>query len=82
MNSLSCLAGSLSRSLGSQDLRKEEDEDMNDTIKDQRSTPSELNFKQAVPDKSDTISSPTSEEEPNLAQILRNKGTPSLRTHR
>jgi hypothetical protein len=31
MNSLRCLAGSLSRSLGSQDLREEEDEDMNGT---------------------------------------------------
>jgi hypothetical protein len=83
MNSLSCLARSLSRSLGSQDLRKEENEDTNDTTKDQRSTPPVLNFKQAVPDKPEAISSLTSEEEPNLAQILRNKGsTPSLRTHR
>jgi hypothetical protein len=55
MNSLSCLARSLSRSLGPQDLRKGENEDTNDTTKDQRSTPSELNCKQAVPDKPDTI---------------------------
>jgi hypothetical protein len=82
MNSLSCLAVSLSRSLGSQNLRKEENEDTKDTTKDQRSTPSELNFKQTVPDKSDIISPLSSEEEPNLALIVRNKGTPSLRTHR
>ena len=76
MNSLSCLASALSRSLGSQDLRKGKDEEENDTEKDQRSTSSEHISTQTLPDKPDTISFPTREEEPNLAQIPRDKYTP------
>ena len=73
MNSLSCSARYPPRSLGPQDLKKEDNEDKNDATKDKRSTPSELSFKQTVPDKPDTIRPITSEEEPNLTQILRNK---------
>jgi hypothetical protein len=79
MNSLSCLAGALSRSLGSQDLRKGKYEEENDTEKDQRSTSTEQIFTQTLPDKPDTISFPTREEEPNLTQVPRDKYTPSPR---
>jgi hypothetical protein len=41
MNSLSCSARSPPRSLGPQDLKKEDNEDKNDVTKDKRSTPSE-----------------------------------------
>ena len=54
MNSLNFLARHPPRSLGPQDLKKEDNEDKNDVTKDKRSTPSELSFKQTVPDKPQT----------------------------